>query len=311
MEWRDFVSNDGTFPTLSRNKAGLHPNWDSDNSLFYGQQVTVDEKHGIRKGSDLRDLSSGDVGGDFFSQTKTAYAQSAGTISFDLKGKDNTNTWYRTYYDGPCLAVTPDNNKFPVYSQRNLTPLGTVAIARCKPTNNVADLAASVLEIFTDGLPKMIGASAWKSRTAKAKAAGDEYLNYEFGWLPLVGDIRSASYAIANAEKILRSYEHNSGQVVRRRYEFPVEKTESTTLVGQGEGVLYTGEYYPGLMYDATKPLPPLYKRSRFYRKTWFSGAFTYHLPVDYYSRDQLTQANGRLKHLLGLEITPATVGPQ
>jgi len=311
MEWRDPISNDGSHPTLSRNVLGLHPNWDTTDSLFHGQQVTVDEKHGIRRnGKDLRDLTAGDIGGDFFSQTKRAYAESKGTINFDLKGKDNTNTWYRTYYDGPCLAVTPLDNMFPVYSQRNLTPLGTTAIARCKPTNNVADLAASILEIFTEGLPKLIGAATWKARTAKAlqHAAGDEYLNYEFGWLPLIGDIRSASYAVANAEKILRSYEHNSGLVVRRRYEFPVEKTESTVLIGPSEGILYRGEYYPGLMYDASKPLPKLYKRSRFSRRTWFSGAFTYHLPVDYYSRDKLTQANGALKHLTGLEITPATV---
>jgi hypothetical protein len=307
MEWTDPISNNGNFPALTRNENSFDPVWNSPDQLFHGQQVTVDETHGIRGPRDLKDLSLGDVGGDFFSQIKRAYCKNGKTISFDRTGL-SSGTWYRTKYDGPLLAVAPLDNKFPVYSQRDLTPLGTVAIARCKPTNNVANLATSIAEIFTEGLPHLIGAATWEARSLTAKAAADDFLNVEFGWLPLVSDIRSASYAIANAERILTAYERNSGKVVRRRYEFPLEETETVTTVGAVDGLLFTGAYYNNIMYDGGAPVPVLFKRSKFSRRTWFSGAFTYHIPASYYSRDKMTGANGRLKHLLGLEITPATV---
>lgn len=308
QEWMDPTTNNGTHPVQTRNKTGLHPNWDSSDSLFKGQQVTVDETHGIRNPADLRGQGAGDVGGDFYSQIKRAYIKgSSKPISFDRTGTF-FGTWVRSKYDGPCLATTPDDNKFPVSAERNLGPLGTTAIARCKPTNNVVNLATTVAETVRDGLPHILGADLWKGKTSTAKSAGSEYLNYEFGWLPLVGDIRGASYAIANAHRLLKQYERNSGRQVRRRYEFPVERTESNVLVTSADGIIYTGEYYPGVMYDASKPMPLLNKRTTFYRRTWFSGSFTYHLPVGYKSRNWLTRVSAEAGPLLGLELTPEVV---
>jgi hypothetical protein len=59
---------------------------------------------------------------------------------------------------------------------------------------------------------------------------------------------------------------------------------------------------------DTSKPQPVLYKTTRSFRHTWFSGAFTYHLPIGYKSRVGLVSAAAKAGPLLGIELTPETV---
>jgi hypothetical protein len=285
-----------------------NPDWDTLHQLFQGQQVTVDENHGIHDAKDLRGPSSGDVGGNFWSQKKHCFVPgSAGMkiMHFDATGVSGGNT-YRMKYDGPLLATTPADSKFPVYTERNLGPYGTTAIARCKPTNSVAALSTTLAETIREGLPAIIGHTLWKGKTRAAKKAGDEFLNYEFGWLPLVSDIRSASYALANARKIIDSYERNSGKDVRRRYEFPMERTESNELIAN-DATWFSGSS-SSFLTDASKPLPRVQKTTTFERRTWFSGAFTYHLPIGYNSRNWIERNYAQAGHLLGVELTPSVL---
>jgi hypothetical protein len=223
-------------------------------------------------------------------------------MHFDATGVNGGNT-YRVKYDGPLLATTPSDSKFPVYTERNLSPYGTTAIARCKPTNSVAALSTTLAETIREGLPALIGHTLWKGKTQAAKKAGDEFLNYEFGWLPLVSDIRNASYALANAHKVIEQYERNSGKDVRRRYEFPLERTESNSIQLE-DSVWLSGTVFP-FYTDASKPMPRVQKTTTFSRRTWFSGAFTYHLPVGYRSREWIVRNYSQAGHLLGLELTP------
>jgi hypothetical protein len=72
-----------------------------------------------------------------------------------------------------------------------------------------------------DGLPAMVGVTSWKERAKKARAAGSEYLNYEFGWLPLVSEMRDLSRVVKNHEKLMSHFYENSGKNIRRQYEFP------------------------------------------------------------------------------------------
>lgn len=290
--------------TLAQDRSERRPAWDTGDDLYHGQQVTTDEKHGIsRSGKDLRS-SQGDIGGNFFSQSRRAFCPGGmKEAHFDYSGVSGDN-WWRYVYDGPILAVTPTDDKFPSYSASNLAAKGTTAVSRVKPTNNVADLGVAVGEIFKEGLPHLMGSVFWKDKTSLAKQAGDEYLNYEFGWVPLVSDIRGASYAVTNAHKELSLYERNSGKVVRRRYEFPIEKTEAVELLS-GDGVWFSPNFENGITRDSTQPVPRIQKTTKFYRRTWFSGAFTYHLPVGYRSRDWLTRVSAQAGPLLGLELTP------
>jgi hypothetical protein len=190
-----------------------------------------------------------------------------------------------------------------------LAQLGTIAIARCKPTNQVSNLSTFLSETYRDGLPKLFGATLWKERTRAARAAGGEYLNKEFGWDPLVGDVRTLARNITHAHAVLSQYERDSGQVVRRRYTFPVEQTSTTSLV--------VSNFTPVLVPDGNShfafwgggnPRTNVYKHSTSWKQVWFSGAFTYHLPSGYRSRNAMAEYAAKADVLLGLNLSPETV---
>lgn len=216
-----------------------------------------------------------------------------------------SGTLHVTEYYGPYGATNPTTLLAPGTAQGDLNEAGTTAIARCKPTNSVADVGTALGEVFREGFPKMLGVSSWKERASVPRAAGSEYLNSEFGWKPLVGEVQSIAYAAANSDRLLSQYERNSGRVVRRRYEFPVETSEETVLVGNSDGhTFHGGSLFP----DSTKPAPKLYKTTRTYRRVWFSGAFTYYLPTGYGSRNALIDAKDKASILLGLDLNPDTL---
>lgn len=274
-----------------------------------GRQVTVDENHASRLGSFKRFQFTGDVGGEFES-TKQAVIAIGGSAHLFRVAEDATVKNVSNYF-GPCLATNPGALVPVDPGKQNLDPLGTHAIALVKPTNNVANLATDLVEARQEGLPSLWGVNLWKGKTNLARAAGSEYLNQQFGWAPLVSDIRDASYAAANAHKILASYERNSHKMVRRRYEFPVEKSESTSLFASsvnGWANIPNGMFGPGQLLDSTQTKGNVYKTTRFFRKVWFSGAFTYHLPLGFNSRYKLIRAASQAGPLLGIELTPEVV---
>lgn len=279
-------------------------------SPLRGLQVTVDENHGSIARS-LRGPYRGDIGGPFLS-TKSwcAAGDSSGANDVGLQLIYSplkwVGHWNRERYFGPVLAYEPNLGSIPVVDTPNLSAKGATAIARCKPTNNVSNLAVDLIEMYRDGLPTIWGSTLWKERTRAAKAAGGEYLNTEFGWEPLVADIRNASYAAANAHRLLEAYERNSGKVVRRSYEFPIEQTEVSVNMGPSNGYIARG--MDPWVVDAFKIMPNLIKTTKFYRRTWFSGAFTYHLPIGYTSRNGLVSAAAKAGPLLGIELTPEVV---
>jgi len=201
-------------------------------------------------------------------------------------------------------AADPSGIAVPSYSLDNLANLGSTAISRCKPTNNVADLATFLAELRSDGLPKLFGATLWEKNTSVARKAGGEYLNSEFGWKPLVGDVTDVMSALTHARAILEQYERGSGRVTRRQYRFPVEKTRSTAL--------YVGSYVPTTTpsygWERSGKQGQVFRISSSRTETWFSGAFTYHLPTGYHSRNRLIDAGNKAKALLGLDLTPEVI---
>lgn len=272
-----------------------------------GQQVTVDEIHPgwnrfARKGSPVPD----DLGGAF-SSTKSwvgIYDPSPKT----LKGTSLISGVRRNAeFRGPFLAYPPSQVVLPSVTLGSLSAMGTTAIARCKPTNRPASLAVDLRELRSEGLPKLFGATLWKERTHAARAAGGEYLNSEFGWKPLVSDVRSIAERVKNSHAVLSQYERDSGRVVRRRYEFPIETTEVRTIVQNSDGGIEP-QGMDACMVDISKPSCQLVKTTRTYKRTWFSGAFTYHLPLGYTSRNEIVSAAAKAGVLTGLELTPENV---
>nr|QDH88736.1 MAG: hypothetical protein H1Rhizo25414_000004 [Leviviridae sp.] len=255
-----------------------------------------------------------DAGGDFFSQKTTVLAENPSEQFISGRAFGSPSFDWCAEYRGPILATPLFGLTAPPEPSDNLDALGATAIARCSPTNNIASAANFLAELRADGLPKLFGASILKERLRFHKSLGEEYLNEEFGWKPLIGDLRSIASAVTHSHKVLSQYERDSGKVVRRRYEFPEETSQSTTFVRNQSASLgtWTGLFNP--VYPGGDPLEilyyggstgSLYRTRQTWKKVWFSGAFTYHLPSLYNSRIKMVEDARHASTLLGLDLTP------
>jgi len=228
----------------------------------------------------------------------------------------------RYIYDGPLYLrlLTDGVWAFPGYaasSDAALNAYGATAIARCAPGKPTANLATALLEAWHDGLPKLIGQATWRDRIDKARhlqrtaaTSGDEYLNYQFGILPLVSDVTDFLKTVAHMRKLQMQYERDCGQVVRRRYNFPSERQYTESIVENPSA--------PGMGPNDSFQLDNAVGVSRGYvvrgRETtvrrWFSGAFVYHIPLTYFAGlNSKFASNWQVaESLLGLDLTPETL---
>jgi hypothetical protein len=186
--------------------------------------------------------------------------------------------------------------------QNQMNIWGSEAVNRAAPGTSPMNLAVALGELKKDGLPSVVG-STFKQRSSAAKKAGDEYLNVQFGWAPLVRDVTSLANTIAGADSILNQLERDAGRIVRRRLTL-VETDDWTEEVLRDNAVGCLGNFTSSAM-PYVFGQGQLIKRTRTMRKVWFSGAFTYYLPPDYYSRDAIRRAAARSQLLFGLKLTP------
>lgn len=239
---------------------------------------------------------------------------------------------YEVYYSGPIAItglitdvgnVSPVGRAFnasiPNIAKPNLVPLGAKFIQAASPSRSSASLAVALTELWRDGLPKIPGLSLKKITSGKhvPHSAGDEYLNVVFGWTPLLSDIRQVLTAIVNARKIINQYASGSDTYIRRqRYAAPDVSTVLTTDPNFGGKLILTPEIVqgnsfgsPGVLDGVSGSSPGITQLHGGYSvrlslvtkttvRTWFSGAYRYHLNdgTDIFSRlDAAGQLAGRL----------------
>lgn len=154
-------------------------------------------------------------------------------------------------------------------STSDLDVFGAQAISRVSPVNSHSNVLQGLVELRREGLPSIPGFQFMRDR--KLKSAGSEYLNYQFGMVPLYNEIQATAKAMANSEKLIKQYLRDSGRLVRRRYEpDPIKvvtrTTETTSSYPQGgANASHLGGSSPRyVVVDKTTT-------------KWFSGAFTYH----------------------------------
>ena len=279
---------------------------------MHGDQVTDSEGHPFKKARKSRFIE--DIGGPFF--TRKRYVSRMNRKPYRLRVENavgELGNFRRETYNGPVLPFKPFISvagklqvDFPPpmsSSENDLNMHGATAIARCKPTNGSADLSTALGEIVKEGLPSILGASTWRDRALTAKNAGSDYLSYQFGWAPLIGEISSFTDFISRSDDILRQYERDAGKMVRRKYHFPVESSTSEAAMSES----HPPQILTGANSFYKAGMGKCIRRRTVERNRWFSGAFTYHLPTGYDSRNELDKLALKAK-LLGVEITPETV---
>lgn len=194
---------------------------------------------------------------------------------------------------------------------------GKAAINAAAPTRPVANSAVFIGELFA-GLPTVIGATLFRDRIGVLRALGSEYLNVQFGWLPLIADIRKTIEALSNASAILTNYAKDSGRNVRRRYTLPdLTYSQFFNAAGgntsAGSASLWTG-YRPDGMPTGGSGLggqAPSVDGSTLVvsvsakQERWFTGAFTYYVPPGGSFLKDLARFEALSNKLLGTRLTP------
>jgi hypothetical protein len=175
-----------------------------------------------------------------------------------------------------------------------MNAFGTSAIARVLPTNPNASLATAVGELRRDGLPTLPGSSL-KDSTTNARRAGGEYLNVEFGWLPLVSDLQDFARSVRNSRQLIDQYVRDSDRKIRRRY---TPQGVSSTSIFTG-----TGRWFGQNIAESGTTVSRKEDTN-----LWFSGAFKYHVPIDDGFYGRLLRYEALANHLFGTRITPELV---
>lgn len=249
-----------------------------------------------------------DIGGPFETVRTRYNANFDLTSSFFIKGISG----YTYEYTGNILpSLLPDylglrkdateaqvRSAASSLGDSTLGSMGATAISNCAPTSPVVDGSVALAELFREGIPSLVGTQLFRQRARTAKAAGGEYLNLQFGWLPLISDIRKTAEAVIRTEAIISQLIRDSGKNVRRRYDFPVQASNVATATTVNQMP------WPGL-YPAmwTVDGVPALVHKRIERNVWFEGCFTYY--VDPQAFKGLQGASAQAKYIYGLNLTP------
>jgi len=267
--------------------------------LAEGRQKTVSESH-------RRNPNTGnyDAGGPFYT-SRVSYFLNSGHVSrarWPAQGK---------YYSGPLRPAFPTSTEISsvgadptkplgIKDDAALAALGTTAISQSAPTNPASNLGTTLAEIHREGIPSLPGIKLWKGRTAAAKAAGSEYLNAEFGWLPLVDEVNQVGSAARHSRDLMNQYRHSEGRDTHRRFDFPLQRTENTINVGNQLPLGVDSHFFNTGVNVATRSLSLVNETER-----WFEGCYTYALPSSTDSWRRGIGFGSQADHLFGLTLTP------
>jgi hypothetical protein len=179
-------------------------------------------------------------------------------------------------------------------SDNQLNAMGTTAIARTLPTNPSFNLAQALGELRFGGVPRVPGYDMM-TQTRKAKAAGGEYLNVEFGWLPLVRDLRSFAETVKQSDDILRKYQEGSDKLIPVSYSFP-ELTGVRADPASFSMTPAVGFFTGGGQHQS------------YVQRTWFEGKYKYHVPAGGRFDQDMRRYGSYARKLLGVDLTPEVV---
>lgn len=241
---------------------------------------------------DLSKLGRGDCGGPWL-HTKDSRSHTAFFLSPGM------NPGLTTLIDGPIVIsqaiesyTSLQGGNFSKPTDTQLDAAGTKAIARTEPTNP-AFSAATFLGELREGVPTVSGTSVWREKTLNARSAGSEYLNVQFGWLPLISDMKKFFRAVDESDRILNQYHKGSDTSIRRGFVFPSE-TNTRTFTGS-LGALPTGSFQGTAV------------KSNTFRQ-WFKGSFRYHLPSGESNSSKISKWASDVRKLYGVELTPEII---
>lgn len=269
----------------------------------YSRQITESEGHYWPKGRGERD-----VGGDF-DTLRLEYVNpylDRGTFNYDVDLGTTREVGTACLYPNESFpnefTVNGESDEFyRRFVSQGLSPIsldaiGSKLVASAIPTNPLVDGAVSLAELFREGIPRAIGASVLRDRVGFLRSLGSEYLNVEFGWKPLISDIRSAAKAVLESDALIQRLVAHSGKRLHRFRMLP----------DQVDNVLTTsslGVHVANVDYRCWSGTSQASRLQATRKRNWFSGEFTYYLDPSTLSESSRIATQARL--LYGLQVDP------
>lgn len=242
-----------------------------------------------------------DLGGNFWVQKRTY--QESSTLGKDPLYFSTTSDplWGGVRYFTSPAAYTQQisNASFPGVSH-DAHALNILALPRltawAEELRGLTGLQ-SLAELLLEPPPSLIGLQSLQSRAGLAHRAGSEYLNVEFGWKPLVRDVRAAAAALRDEAKVLNDLLQRVNRKLRRRHSWPIDAT--TTVVNEGL------KAPSPTMTTSHRKSGPRTKTTTTTSRKWLSATFEYHVPSDLLQSLDARGWYARANHLYGLRLTP------
>lgn len=244
-----------------------------------------------------------DSGGPFYT-SRTSFEASPLMVS--LKSDNGAHIYTGPMYTPVGTLISKSGALYKGHRSEDtsdLDPYGATAIAQCAPTNSVAALSTAVGELHKDGLPSLPGVASWRKRTEVAKAAGSEFLNTVFGWLPLVDDVLTVGKAARSYRDVLNQYHRDAGRNVRREFHFPTE-TSIVQSSSKARAQILDAHFYSKEK-GVTIPEGTLTTTVETVVDRWFVGSFTYAVPSSSDSWGRMLGYGSDADHLFGTTLTP------
>jgi len=262
-----------------------------------------------------------DIGGDF--GTRKSYGYRHG-IDISVSAAPPSYTGTNRYYDGRFFPYTSGNpvaltSLLDAPSLGSMIVAGTTAIARSNPVRPHASLLVGATELVRDGIPfagslgtriqnwQQLGNRLMdvfhRAQRAPSRLSSELFLEYQFGFRPLVADIQDAIREIQSLDRTIEQLRRDNDRVVRRQYSFPSDTQKTTILHGANYGSPILDTYFyvhPGMLEETITSEV----------RKYFSGAFLYHVPFNQDGSWEQHRAQGRAlaRTIFGADLNISTV---
>jgi len=196
-------------------------------------------------------------------------------------------------------------------TQGVLDAYGRKFIGQTAPTSPEAGLATFLGEL-REGLPRIIGHSAIARHQTMPQKGSSEYLNWQFGLKPFANDLTKMALAVSEFHRKVNLFRQSSDLIVHKKAH--LNETSSSRLVSNDSGVLNLaiapnnneGEVF--FFNTSAQPPPVVTLYETILQRTWFSGAFSYHLAEAHSFLGKMERYDQLANQLLGTRITPEVV---
>jgi len=260
-------------------------------------------------------MSRQDLGGPFITEK-------ASTTSFLARGRRRSGLYFNLPWswsiDNGPLVLSGSEHPLSLGSSTELTALeqtlfalGGTAISRTRPGKPQADIALMIGELKKDGLPSIIGSLFSRSKSLRdvMRNSGNEYLNLQFGWIPLIKDLTAACQAVSNTRKILQDHERMLNKLLRRTYRFDtlVSNTNGLTQANSAYEIhpSQQGPTFSYCRFGVTTGNQVPIESMRTVTKSHFSAGYRFYYPDIDTALDALGEFEHNANVLMGTRLDP------